>query len=431
MLNTGEVDEWWTPLFQEMPRITFIVPAYNEAANISESLRALLALDYPALDIVVINDGSTDGTMEVLQEQFALVEAPADYERLLDTKPLRGLYRTRNYPQLLVADKDNGGKADALNLGLNLASGEIICAIDADTLIEQEALIRALRPFRLDSSTVAVGGTIRVVNGSDVRGGQIERVRAPRHPLEGFQVIEYLRGFLVGRLGWNRLGGNLIVSGAFGLFKREAVIAVGGYLPGSVGEDLELIVRLRRHGYEMKEPYRVGFIPYPVAWTEVPRSIRSLGRQRERWHRGLADTLRQHKSMLFHPAYGSVGMLSYIYLCLELGAPVVEAVGIIAIIIGFVVGAVNLPFAISLFLVVYGYGLLMTMCSLLFEEFSFHRYGTVRDRVLLLIWAIFENFGYRQLTILWRLRGLFRSLRGRSPDWGVMQRMGYTWGDRR
>jgi cellulose synthase/poly-beta-1,6-N-acetylglucosamine synthase-like glycosyltransferase len=326
----------------------------------------------------------------------------------------------------VVVDKENGGKADALNAALNLSTGELVCAMDADTLIEPDALQRMVRPFLYSDDVVAAGGTIRIVNASDVRGGRVVRTRTPRDPIPGIQVVEYLRAFLFGRLGWNRLGGTLIISGAFGLFRRDAVVAAGGYVHDTVGEDMELVLRLRRRGYEGHGSSRVAFIPDPVAWTEAPETLRVLGRQRDRWQRGLADVLWRHRRVLLNPRYGAMGLVAYPYFVfVELFAPVVEAIGIAGLLLGLSLGAVDTSFAIMFFLAAYGLGAVLTVLTLALEEASFHRYDRFVDRVLLIGWALVENLGYRQLTVVWRLQGLYRYLRGRT-DWGKMERKGFA-----
>ena len=411
-----------------VPRISILAPAFNEEATIEDSVRSLLALFYPNLEIVVVNDGSRDNTIAVLTERFELVGIPSVLEPRVATKAVRRLYRSRTHPNLVVADKENGGKADALNVALNLASGELVCAIDADTLIEPDALQRMVRPFLASDSVVAAGGTIRVANGSVIRRGRIVEMNAPRHALAGFQVIEYLRAFLFGRLGWNRMGGNLIISGAFGLFIREAVLDIGGYAHDTVGEDMELVIRLRRHGYETDGPSDVDFVPDPVAWTEVPESLRVLGRQRDRWHRGLCDVLWRHRKVLFNRRYGLMGWVAFPYFVfVELLAPVVEAIGLIGGVIGLALGMINVPFAILYFLVAYGFGMVLSLATLLLEELSFQRYLGIRDRLVLITWAVLENLGYRQLTVVWRLRGIWKYLRGRT-DWGAMERRGLNRG---
>lgn len=417
---------WYLLSSQVAPRISILAPAYNEAATIGESVRALLALYYSDLEVIVVNDGSKDTTFAVLQEQFNLVSMHPIYRRQLDTKPVRGLYRSRSHPNLLIVDKENGGKADALNTGLQLATGELVCAMDADTLIEADALLRLVRPFLMRRDVLAAGGTIRIVNGSVVESGQVVRPRAPRRALAGFQVVEYLRAFLFGRLGWNRLGGNLIISGAFGLFQREAMLAAKGYTHDTVGEDMELVIRLRRYGYEAQGPHQVVFIPDAVAWTEAPESLRVLSRQRDRWHRGLSDVLWRHRRLLFNPRYRAMGLVGYPYFVLmELLAPIVEALGIVSSVAGLLLGAVDVPFAVLFFLCAYGYGLALTVCALLLEEMSFHRYEGMRDRLWLLLWALLENLGYRQLTVFWRLRGIYKYWRGRT-EWGTMERRGFA-----
>lgn len=409
-----------------VPGISMLAPAYNEAATIGQSVRALLALYYPDLEVVVINDGSKDDTMAVLIQEFDLAPIHPIYQKRIPTAEVVALYRSRTHPTLLVADKRNGGKADALNVGLNLAASDLVCAIDADTLIEPDALIRMVRPFIDDDSVIAAGGTIRVANASRVEAGRVVETRVPRRGLPGFQVVEYLRAFLFGRLGWNRLGGNLIISGAFGLFRRDAVIAAGGYLEETVGEDMELVLRLRRLGYERNGPHRVDFIPDPVAWTEVPSTFRVLSRQRDRWQRGLTDVLWRHRGLFFNPRYGRMGMIVYPYFVMnELLAPVVEAIGFIGLIAGLLVGVINWPFAVLFFLTAYGLGALLTLVSLVLEEMNFHRYHTFSDRAMLVVWALLENLGYRQLTVIWRLKGMWSYLRG-SRAWGKMDRAGFA-----
>jgi cellulose synthase/poly-beta-1,6-N-acetylglucosamine synthase-like glycosyltransferase len=406
------------------PGISILAPAYDEAATIEASIRSLLSIYYPSLEVVVINDGSRDETVEVLRRCFDLVPVASLVESTIATRPIRQVYRSRAHSNLLVVDKENGGKADALNVGLNVATKELVCAIDADTLIEADALQRMVQPFLEQDGVVAAGGTVRVVNGSTALGGRIHELRAPTHFLPGVQVIEYLRAYLFGRLGWNRLGGNLIISGAFGLFRRDAVAAAGGYVHDTVGEDIELVVRLRRRGVENGTASRVAFVPDPVAWTEVPESIRVLSRQRDRWHRGLADVMWRHRSLVFNPKYGALGLVVIPYFVfVELIAPIVEALGIVASIAGFFLGAINYHFALLFFLLAYGYGLILTFCTLVLEEVSFHRYGRLRDQLTLVGWAVLENLGYRQCTVVWRLHGLVKYLRGRK-DWGAMERRG-------
>lgn len=407
------------------PSISLLAPAYNEAATVRESVGALLSLSYPGLEMVLVNDGSTDETLAVLKTHFELVPLYPIYRKHLVTKPVRGLYRSRRFPDLLVVDKENGGKADALNAGLQLASGELVCSIDADTLIEPDALLRMVRPFLESEAVLGAGGTIRVANGSRFHHGRVTAPRVPRRALEGIQVVEYLRAFLFGRLGWNRLGGNMIIAGAFGLFRREAVIEAGGYASDTVGEDMELVLRLRRRAYESRTRHRITFIPDPVAWTEVPARAHILGRQRDRWHRGLAEVLWRHRAVLCNPRYKALGLVVFPYFVfVELLAPVVEILGLAGIGAGLALGLIDVPFALLFFAVAYAYGVVLSAAALVLEELNFHRYERLWERLLLLVWAAVEPLGYRQLTVLWRLQGLFKFLRKRK-DWGAMERRGF------
>ena len=408
------------------PTISILAPAYNEETTIETSLRALLALQYPNLEIIVISDGSKDRTVQVLIDRFSLVPVKTIYEQRIKTKTVRMLYRSSAYPSLVVVDKENGGKADALNVGLSFARGELVCAMDADTLIEGDGLQRMVRPFLYATNVVATGGTIRVVNGSEVKHGRVIRASVPSKLLPGIQVVEYLRAFLFGRLGWNRLGGNIIISGAFGLFQREAVLNAGGYLHDTVGEDMELVLRLKRLSYQNGGPGKIAFVPDPVAWTEVPENAAVLGRQRDRWHRGLADVLWRHRGMMFNPRYGVTGLFVFpYYVFVELLAPVIEVIGLVTLALGLVFGMLDWRFAALFYLTAYGLGTALTAFTLILEDVSFHRYETFRDRGLLFLWALLENLGYRQMTVYWRLRGLWKFMRGRK-EWGAMQRKGFS-----
>jgi cellulose synthase/poly-beta-1,6-N-acetylglucosamine synthase-like glycosyltransferase len=417
----------WRLLSSEVaPRLSILAPAFNEEATVSASVRALLTLRYPNLEVVLINDGSADRTMQVLTSEFELQPIHPVYRRVIEHAPIQALARSRMFPGLLVVDKANGGKADALNAGLNVATGELVCAMDADTLIEPDALLRMVRPFLLGDDVVAAGGTIRVANGCVVRAGRVVEARVPRRPIPGMQTVEYIRAFLFGRLGWNRLGGNLIISGAFGLFRRDAVLAAGGYLHGTVGEDMELVARLRRTGLEQGGRHRIEFIADPVAWTEVPETLAVLGRQRDRWHRGLADVLWRYREVAFRPRYGTFGMFAYpAFVVVELLAPIVQAVAPPAMAVGLVTGAIDWSFAALFLLVAVGFGIMVTVAALILDEADRSPYRRPSDRLLLLLWAALEPLGYRQLVSVWMLRGIWRYLRGRS-DWGAMTRRGFA-----
>ena len=420
-------DEDFQRLMQSdaLPPITILVPAYNESATVEASVTAILTLEYRNYEVVVVNDGSKDDTIDRLRQAFDLYEIPRIYPETLLTKPLRAVYRSRSRSRLTVIDKENGGKADSLNAAINGSRFPLVIAVDADTLIEPDALLRLTRPFLLGREIAAVGGTVRVANNCTVKDGRVIDARVPTRVIPGIQVVEYLRAFLFGRLGWNRLGGNLIISGAFGLFRKDYVMAVDGYRTTSIVEDLDLVVRMHRYLRQHKIKYEMPFIPDPVAWTEVPESLKVLSRQRERWHRGLISAMWQYKSMLFNPRYGRIGLLAMPFFTFgEMLAPVVELLGYIITAVGLLFGLVNTSFALLFVLVAWGYGMLLSMWAVVLEEVSFRRYRRFGDLFRLLLYASLENFGYRQLNCWWACVGTVQALRGKQ-GWGAMTRKSF------
>lgn len=413
-----------------LPPLSLLVPAHNESVTITSSVLSFLTLEYPHLEVIVINDGSVDNTMGAMMREFDLYEVPPAFPVTIQTQPVRAFYRSRLHARLLVIDKANGGKADALNAGMNAARHPFVVAVDADTLIEPGALIRLARPFLLGGNVAAVGGTIRVANNCRVEFGRVAEARVDPRWLPGCQTVEYLRAFLFGRLGWNALGGNLIVSGAFGLFRKSYLLAIGGYRTGNVTEDMDLVVRLHRYLHENGIKATMPFIPDPVAWTEVPVSFKVLARQRERWHRGLIGTLIEHRRMIFNPKYGNVGMISMpFYVFCEMLAPVVEFFGWIALALGLAIGAVNSEFALIFLAVAVGYGTLLSVWAVVLEELSFRRYRKRGDAWRLLWFALIEGIGYRQMTVFFRLQAFWRYIRG-VETWGSMTREGFSDGKR-
>lgn len=408
------------------PRVSIIAPAYNESVSIVESVRALLTLRYPYYEVVLVNDGSKDDTLQRLIEAYDLYEVPPAVMRRLRTERVRAYYRSRTWTKLLVVDKQNGGKADALNVGLDASRFPYVLACDADTLIEPDALLRLTRPFLFDEKIAAVGGTIRVVNSCTVKDGRVTDARVDSRWLPGVQTVEYLRAFLFGRLGWNLLGGNLNISGAFGLFRRDYLTEILGYATSTVTEDFEVSVRLQRHLKEKNIRAGVTFIPDPVAWTEVPTTAKVLGRQRERWHRGLIATLITHRKVMFNPKYGSTGMIALPYfLFAELLGPMVEAIGLVITILGTAFGLLAPSYAVAFFVVTYLYGIMLSLAAILMEEASFHRYRRASDSLRLALFAFIEPLGYRQITVWYRLKAFWRYFRG-DMSWGKMTREGFA-----
>lgn len=417
----------WSAVSQVTPPVSLLVPAFNEEATIVENIRSMLALQYPGFEVIVINDGSRDGTLAAIVEAFDLKPIERPYESSVSHKPIRGLYGSPRHRNLVVVDKENGGKSDALNAGINLSRSPVFCAVDADSLLEADSLLRATRPFVDDPErVVAVGGTIRVVNGSLVSAGKVVELRLPRKILPLFQTIEYLRAYLMARIALSRMGILILISGAFGIFRRSAAVAVGGYSHGTVGEDLEIIAKLHRYHRERGIPCRVVYLSEPICWTEAPESLRILARQRIRWQRGALETFFKHKVMLFNPRYGRVGMLGFANMLIEdvLGPPI-ELLGYLLLPLFVLTGLLNWEFLLAFVALTFVFGVSISVFTLALEEMELRRFSRARDLAILTLVAVAENFGYRQLNNFWRVVGYWRYLRGTRGGWGEMVRTGF------
>ncbi len=428
-----------------IPRISVLVPAYNEAATILHSVKSMLTLRYPNHEVVVVNDGSVDDTLERLVEEFRLYRSCRVPTGSLPTRHVRAIYESRDPIPLVVVDKENGGKSDALNAGLNVSRAPLVAAVDADSILEPDSLLHVMKPFLEDREpdrTLATGGIVRVANGCLVEHGRVVHVEAPTSILAGFQAIEYMRAFLGGRIAYSFLNSLLVISGAFGVFRRDAVIEAGGFETGTVGEDMELVVRLHRlwrtrarrngngngNGNGAEDPpgrYRIVFVPEPVSWTEVPESLALLNRQRNRWQRGLTESLWFHRRMAFNPSFGVVGMFGFPYFVLfEMLGPTIELFGYLVAIPGFALGFLSPELFLLFFLVSIGFGTLLSISALLLEELTVRRYPHPTDVLRLFAAAVAENFGLRQLLTVWRTKALIDAFRGKK-DWGEQERIGF------
>lgn len=417
-----------------LPPITIIAPAYNEEATCVESTHSLLALEYPEYEVLVINDGSKDSTFTRMVESFDMKPAPRMNSSSIPTANIRGIYQSSRIPNLWLIDKENGGKADSLNTGINYTLCPLFCAVDADSLLEKQALTRIVRPFIENSETVAVGGIIRIINGSRVESGKVSDISMPENRLAQFQVLEYFRAFLAGRMGWEAFNATFIISGAFGLFHRQTVVDAGGYSTKrtgfeTVGEDIELVIRLHRYCLERKRPYRVSYVPDPVAWTECPESWKVLHRQRSRWQRGLLESTTRHISMLFNPRYGRIGMLAFpYYFILEGLGPIIEFLAYLSFFyLLFVISPSSILVIVCFFLAAFMLGMALSFLAISLEEISFKRYPKFSDLSQLFWLSILESFGYRQMNAWWRINGVWTFLRGKK-EWGKMERKGFGGG---
>ncbi|HBJ86794.1 MAG TPA: glycosyl transferase [Verrucomicrobiales bacterium] len=425
--RASRLSEWWMITSEATPPVSILVPAYNEEATIVESVRSMLTLRYPEYEMIIVNDGSKDQTLERLIAAFNLRPVKRAIPHRLSYQQVLGVYACHDLPNLVVVDKSNGGKADALNAASDMASHPYVCSVDADSLLDSDALIRAVRPF-IDhpETTLAVGGTIRVANGCTVLAGQVLEVRPPRHWLELFQAVEYLRAFLLTRMAWTRSDSVTIISGAFGIFRRDTLLELGGYAHGTVGEDMELVVRMQRWAAEKGVNHSVCHVPDPVCWTEAPSSLKVLSRQRTRWQRGLCETLWRHRNMLFRPRFGRVGMLALpSFVIFDIISPLLELLGLVLVPLCYLAGILSLDFFLAYFAVVFSFGMCLSLSAMILAEYTLEHERKVRDLIWLGVGAIVENLGYRQLNTWWRVKGIWQFLRNKK-GWGEMTRRGFN-----
>ena len=444
--------------------LTMIVPAFNEEVTIVDSVSSLMQCDYPRFEIVVISDGSTDGTLDQLKRAFRLRRTEVPYRAAIGTAPVRALYEATvplrsNVTRVIVIDKENGGKADALNAGINASTSPYFVSLDADSILDHRALKELMRVVQEDPRVVAVGGQVAIANGCTVQGSRVVSVGLPARSLPRFQMVEYLRSFTTARTGLDRMRSILILSGVFAVFEKETVIRAGGYLTpfvnhrltteyvgsavGTVCEDMEIIVRLHRFVLDKLHDRRIVFLPHPVAWTEVPETFASLRKQRGRWYRGLRESLRYHRAMIWRPKYGRIGWFALpAFWLFEYYGPLIEIAGYFCVLFLLLMEwildypLINDAYLWAFLLASLGYGILVNILAVLVGAWRF-RYGLAdrlqrhllpfsrRGEVLVLLgYAVLENFGYRQLTLFWRLRGLWDAWRGKK-GWEKFARVGF------
>lgn len=410
------------------PGISIIAPAYNEGANISENVRSLLSIHYNNLELIIVNDGSKDDSLQKLIDTYHLFKVDYFINEKIPTKKVRGIYKSKNpgFKKLIVVDKENGGKADALNVGVNISAHDYIVCIDVDCVLEQDALLKMVKPF-LEKNTkrvIASGGVIRIANNCKIENGRLIKVHLPKKILPRAQTLEYIRSFLLGRMAWSRLNGLLLISGAFGAFDKDIVIRCGGYNPKTVGEDMELVVRMRRYMEENQLPYKVTYIPDPLCWTEAPDTYKILVRQRNRWTRGTIETLRFHKAMFFNPKYGVLGLISYPYwFFFEFLAPIIEFAGIVVFILFSILGLIQWGFFLQLLACVLLFAFLYSSFAILMEVLTYHQYKKQKDILNLILMAILEPFVFHPFVVFAAIKGNIDYLRKKN-SWGEMVRQG-------
>ena len=413
------------------PSLTIVAPAYNEGMTIVENIRSLLSLKYVNYEVMVVNDGSKDDTMQKMIDAYDLVKIDRKIDPNWKSKPIRGVYKSRqqSFTKLTVIDKENGGKSDALNTGMQLSENQYIGCIDVDCLLLPDALLHVVKSFyqRSEKRVIAVGGVIRIANSCVINGGALEEIRLPKNWLAKFQLLEYTRSFLLGRMAFGRMDSLLIISGAFGFFDREIALACGGYDTNTVGEDMEIVFRMRRYMVENKLPHTIEYIPDPLCWTEVPESRKILVNQRDRWSRGNFETLYKHRDMFFNPKYGRLGMISYPYwFFYEWLAPLLEFFGFFSIILFYYLGILNVPFFIAITTMIYVYSIMFSFYAILWEVYSYNEYKKVKDILILMGCAIVEPIIFHPIVVFAAVRGNYKKLFKIQSGWGTITRKGFA-----
>ena len=423
-LDPSEYDDAHIDAFYSKP-VSLLVPTYNEEVGVVDTVYSLLNLRYPQTEIIIINDGSTDRTLETVIEHFRMKSVEKIIHTQIPTMQIRKIYRSEVYMNCILIDKVNGGKADALNVGINVSSYPYFCSIDGDSILDEKSLLRVMKPIILsEGEVVAAGGNIRIANGAKVKLGSIYANDLPNDYLVIMQMIEYLRAFLMGRIAFSKFNLILIISGAFSVFSKKWAIEAGGYTTKTIGEDMELVVHIHRLIKERKEDKRIEFVPDPVCWTEAPQTLEVLRNQRRRWQQGMVESLWKHKRMTMNPKYGLIGMISFPYFWIvECLGPLIELAGYIYIVIAFFLGNIYYEVALLLLLLFIIYGVIFSVASVLFEAWGMNTYPKKRELLRLIFLGLTEIFWFHPLTLLWRFEGLIRFLRKKS-DWGNMKRVG-------
>lgn len=415
----------------EAPSVSILAPAYNEEATIIENVRSLLSIQYSNFEVIVINDGSRDRSLVKMIEEYELQKVNFAVRETLKTEPIKAVYKSRNptHQNLIVVDKENGGKSDALNVALNVSTKDYTLNIDVDSILEQDCLLKLMKPFleETDRDMVATGGVVRIANDCKVEMGKITEVNVPKKLLAQFQTLEYLRAFLLGRLAWGFLDGLLLISGAIGVFKKELLIAAGGYDRGTIGEDMELVVRMRRYARENDIKYKVGFVPDPLCWTEVPESWSGLRRQRNRWTRGSIETLLSHKRLFLNPYYGKIGLISYPYWVLfEWLAPIIEFIGLLLLAVFALLGIVDLKFFYLIIFMIYAFTVSFTIATIYIEEITYFQYTKRRQLVRLLLAGLLEPIFYHPYVVFSAVTGNWDYFFEGKKTWGGIKRVGFN-----
>jgi cellulose synthase/poly-beta-1,6-N-acetylglucosamine synthase-like glycosyltransferase len=414
-----------------IPGVSVIAPAFNEGVTVVSNVKSLLSLTYPKFEIVLINDGSTDDTLQKLIDEFELIKVDFYYQDKIPTNPVRGHYKSTNplYSKLLVIDKENRkSKADAVNVGINSSKYPLFLCTDVDCILKNDTIIKLAKPFIENKKRViATGAGIRISNSCEVKDGFLVKIHFPKGWYPRFQELEYVRAFLFGRMAWSQINGLLLVSGGLGMFDKEIAIAAGGYWHKSLGEDMELITRMRKYMYDNKLPFSIQYIPESLCWTEVPATKEVLIRQRVRWSRGLIQTLNLHKNIFFNPKYERMGFLIFPYFfAFEFLIPILELIGVLVLIISFFTLDLDYVYFLYLTLTIYLFYLIITFISILLDDIIYKNYANTKEIIMLVLMAIIEPFFYHPVNVYASLKGYYHFFGQKEQSWGNMQRQGFN-----
>jgi len=413
------------------PGISVVAPAYNEEKTIIINVKSLLTLNYPLYEVIIINDGSKDKTLELLIDEFEMEETPFAYVEKIKTKPFKRIFKSRNpkYSILTVVDKENGGtKADASNAGINASKYPYFLCTDVDCILDRNTLLKMIKPIlNSDIKVIGVGATLRMSNSCIIEDGVITRVKPPKAIIPRFQEMEYLRAYLFGKMGWSLVNCVPNISGGLGLYDRDIAVNAGGYDGASHAEDMDIMIKVASYMINNKEPYKIEYIPNSCCWTEGPPNPKILMRQRVRWATGLAQIFVVHRKILFNPRYGRLGLVVFpCNLIFEFLAPIIEAFGIIYFIFLLLKGDVNWSTAGIIFMYSYMFGLVIGTLVIFFDNFVKLHHKTLQESLKLWVLPVLEPFIYHPLLVFYSLKDYYNFATSKKMEWGTMTRQGYS-----
>lgn len=403
--------------------VTIIVPAYNEEVTVADTVRSLLMMDYRLYEIVVVDDGSSDKTTQVLIDTFQLLKVERPINRQIPCQRERGIYEgVVNGISITLVQKKNGGKADALNMGINMANFPYFICMDADSVLQRDSLRNIVRPILEEDNIIAVGGLVRISNCAVLNQGKLVEYHMPWNPIVGMQILEYDRSFMASRILMDKYNGNLIISGAFGLFHKETVCNVGGYDASTMGEDMELVVKLHAFCRINKIPYGIRYAPDAICWSQCPSSIGDLRKQRRRWYLGLFQCLLKHRKMFFSAEFGMVGNISFLYYLLyELLSPMIEIFGIFTIVLAYFVNLINVPFMVMFFLIYAVYGAILTITAFFARIYTQNIKLSFMDVIKAIYLCVAESVFFRFIQTFTRMTA-FIGYKKKRNAWGHIKR---------